>query len=209
MKGMYKKLKEQVLANEQKHLLEMENKLSPEEIKIAKLLEEIGETVRGGLADTHTPESIAKLHGVNVKEIEKQIEIGKKVEMEHTNDPEEARLTAMDHLVEIPDYYDRLEKMEKQAEQELKEYYKMYEEILAEQKLPNDPEYALPEKKKYPLFSKPNVLMAIRTFNLIEEVDQRKAAREIIKKMRVHGIRKGNINEGNKLLKYVKDTDLI
>lgn len=45
-----------------------------------------------------------------------QIEKGIKVELEHTGDAEKARDIAKDHLVEIPDYYDRLEKMEEGAD---------------------------------------------------------------------------------------------
>lgn len=40
---------------------------------------------------------------------------GLRVEMEHTDEPLMALEIAMDHLVEIPDYYDHLERMEKEA----------------------------------------------------------------------------------------------
>jgi len=46
----------------------------------------------------------------------KQIEMGIKVEMEHTKDRDMAEEIAMDHLTEIPDYYTRLKKMEDKAE---------------------------------------------------------------------------------------------
>jgi hypothetical protein len=42
----------------------------------------------------------------------KQLAMGQKVEMEHTDDPAEARKIAMDHLREMPDYYSKLAKME-------------------------------------------------------------------------------------------------
>jgi len=42
----------------------------------------------------------------------KEIEMGIKVEMEHTKDKDEAIEIAKDHLSEIPDYYTRLKKME-------------------------------------------------------------------------------------------------
>ena len=64
---------------------------------------------------THSEEEIAKKHGLSVDYIEKQIEKGKKVEKEHTKNEEEAEEIARDHLWEFPDYYDRLDKMEKQA----------------------------------------------------------------------------------------------
>jgi hypothetical protein len=82
-----------------------------------KLREET-EKVRGGLSDNMTIDKIAEKHGVGIRTIEMQIEKGKKIEMEHTDDPKEAERVAMDHLVEIPDYYDRLVKMEKEAEEE-------------------------------------------------------------------------------------------
>jgi hypothetical protein len=85
-----------------------------------KLIEEV-EKVRGGLSDNMTVEQIAEKHGVSVEVIEMQIEKGKEIEMEHTDDEKEAIKVTMDHLVEIPDYYDRLIKMEKDAEEELKE----------------------------------------------------------------------------------------
>lgn len=46
-----------------------------------------------------------------------QLEMGIKVEMEHTPDQTVAKKIALDHLAEIPDYYTRLDKMEKEAEQ--------------------------------------------------------------------------------------------
>lgn len=59
----------------------------------------------GGLADGRADDEFD----------EKQLEMGIKVEMEHTDDPEIAKDIAKDHLVEIPDYYTYLEKMEKEA----------------------------------------------------------------------------------------------
>ena len=57
-------------------------------------------------------EEIAKKHGVSVKEIEKQLEMGIKVEGEHTTDKSAARITALQHLGEVPNYYSRLKKVE-------------------------------------------------------------------------------------------------
>lgn len=69
----------------------------------------------GGKADKATPESVAKKHGVSVDQINKEIEMGIKVELEHTDDKELAREISLDHLMEMPDYYTRLKKMEKDA----------------------------------------------------------------------------------------------
>jgi len=53
--------------------------------------------------------------GKDVKHDPKELKMGIKVEMEHTTNPIISRKIAMDHLVEIPDYYTRLAKMEKEA----------------------------------------------------------------------------------------------
>ena len=53
--------------------------------------------------------------GKDIKHDPKQLEMGIKVEMEHTTDPLISRKIALDHLKEIPDYYTRLDKMEKEA----------------------------------------------------------------------------------------------
>ena len=73
------------------------------------------ELIPGGLSEGKTVEDIAKKHGVSVESIEKQIEFGIKIEMEHTDDPDVAANIAANHLDELPDYYDRLEKMERVA----------------------------------------------------------------------------------------------
>lgn len=49
-----------------------------------------------------------------------QLKIGIKIEKEHTNNPIIAKAIAKDHLSEIPDYYTRLIKMEKQYKMEKK-----------------------------------------------------------------------------------------
>lgn len=63
-----------------------------------------------------SPEELAKKHGVSLKQIQKQVEIGTKVEFEHTSDKGKARITALQHLDELPDYYSKLKKMETQKE---------------------------------------------------------------------------------------------
>lgn len=206
---MYKKLKEQISLNKAKFIkLSEQSEYEKETSSLTKILEEIDKTVRGGLSDTHTVESIAKRHGVSVKDIEKEIEIGKKIEMEHTNSKEESVRIAMDHLVEFPDYYTRLVKMEKEAEAELKEYYKLYEEILAEEQLPDNPEYGLPDDKAYPLYDKVHVLAAIKLFAHVSPLKEKKLAKAIIRKMRYYGMRKSNVGEGNRLKKYIDESNL-
>ena len=71
--------------------------------------------LKGGLADDHTPDEYDK----------EQLDMGTKIEMEHTDDPEIAKEIAMDHLEESGDkegkkggkYYDLLEKMEEEIEE--------------------------------------------------------------------------------------------
>ena len=71
--------------------------------------------IKGGKSDKLSMEDIARKHSVFVGTIQKQIEMGMKVEMEHTNNKKKAREIAMDHLSEFPDYYTRLDSMEKKA----------------------------------------------------------------------------------------------
>ncbi len=55
---------------------------------------------------------IAKKHKCDLQTLEKQLEKGQKIEMEHTKNKELAKKIAMDHIYEVPDYYDRLEMIE-------------------------------------------------------------------------------------------------
>lgn len=71
--------------------------------------------IKGGKADKLSIEDIARKHNVFVGTIKKELEMGMKVEKEHTHDDETAKEIAMDHLTEFPDYYTRLDKMEKDA----------------------------------------------------------------------------------------------
>jgi hypothetical protein len=55
---------------------------------------------------------------------EKSIDIGQKIELEHTNNPEIAKEISMDHLEEFEDYYDKkigLPAMEKKLKKEKNE----------------------------------------------------------------------------------------
>ena len=63
------------------------------------------EKVMGGKADDMSVEDLADKHNVDVRDIEKEIEVGVRIEMEHTDDKEIAREIAMDHVFEFPDYY--------------------------------------------------------------------------------------------------------
>ena len=63
---------------------------------------------------TPSPEEVAAKHKVPLSQIKDQLKIGIKVEHEHTQDVPLAREIALDHLSELPDYYTRLSKMEKE-----------------------------------------------------------------------------------------------
>ena len=76
--------------------------------------------IQGGKAQGMTIEDIARKHSVFVGTIKKELEMGIKVEKEHTPDAKKAQEIAMDHLTEFPDYYTRLAKMEKSGEKSLK-----------------------------------------------------------------------------------------
>ena len=77
--------------------------------------------IKGGKSDKISLEDIARKHSVFIGTIKKELEMGLKVEMEHTNDKEKAREISLDHLTEFPDYYTRLDKMEKDAKSSMKE----------------------------------------------------------------------------------------
>jgi hypothetical protein len=70
---------------------------------------------KGPVKSYKSPEEIAKKHGVSLQAIQKQLKIGIKVEGEHTSDKTGARITALQHLDEVPDYYTKLKKVEKKS----------------------------------------------------------------------------------------------
>ena len=84
--------------------------------------------IKGGKADKLTKKDIANKFGVEIAKINKELEMGIKVELEHTNSKKLAKEIAMDHLAEIPDYYTRLKKMEKEGESKWKKREKKIDE---------------------------------------------------------------------------------
>ena len=66
------------------------------------------------LLDKPTPsiKQLSKKHNVDKEDIISQVKKGVKVELEHTSDPKIALEIALDHINELPDYYDRLETVE-------------------------------------------------------------------------------------------------
>lgn len=63
-------------------------------------------------------EDLAKKHGVGLEEIQNELEMGIKVETEHTQDFDIATKIALDHLNEDPHYYTKLAQMEGNPENE-------------------------------------------------------------------------------------------
>jgi hypothetical protein len=61
---------------------------------------------------TLTVDEIAKKHDVPVEQIEQELAMGIQVELEHTTSDQAAKEIALDHLLELPDYYTKLGKME-------------------------------------------------------------------------------------------------
>ncbi len=102
----------------QNYKLALEN---AKKIKTKFMTPLIKNKLKGGKADKLTLQDIANKFKVPISKIQNQMKKGLGVEMEHTNDREKATEIVMDHLSEFPDYYDRLTKMEKQAEKEINE----------------------------------------------------------------------------------------
>jgi len=70
------------------------------------------EVIKGGLSSGMSLEDLAKKHSVSIEDLKSQLEMGMKVEMEHTGDEDMAREIAMDHLAEDPEYYTKLKDIE-------------------------------------------------------------------------------------------------
>ena len=75
-------------------------------------LESVVGKIDGRLTSSKATKEVADKHGVSVEQIEAQLEKGIKVEMEHTSNEESAKKIALDHLAEVPDYYDKLKQVE-------------------------------------------------------------------------------------------------
>ena len=66
---------------------------------------------------TLSPNRLAQLHNVPVKQIQSELEKGIQHELEHTTNPDIAKEIALDHLKERPDYYTQLDRLESVHEQ--------------------------------------------------------------------------------------------
>jgi hypothetical protein len=79
--------------------------------KFYKLLKEI----RGGLSYGMSIDDICEKHSVSYNHIVDQLMKGIEIEREHSNDIKLNKKIALDHLVEDPDYYTKLQKIEEKT----------------------------------------------------------------------------------------------
>lgn len=81
---------------------------------------------------------------------------------------------------------------------------------LLEARLPSDPnrdpEFGVPEQKKYPLFDRKHVISAIKLFGHVEPKYESHLAHAIIKRMKKYNISFDIVGEDNKLYKYLPKT---
>lgn len=75
---------------------------------VAKMLHKHAEELES--IDEGILKVLAKKHKLKEEDIKKQLEMGIKIESEHTDDPSEATVIALDHLEEVGDYYTKLKK---------------------------------------------------------------------------------------------------
>lgn len=61
---------------------------------------------------TKSLEELSKKHKISIDHLQNQLNIGMKIEKEHTTHDNVAKEIAMDHLGEDPYYYTKLKKME-------------------------------------------------------------------------------------------------
>lgn len=72
---------------------------------------------KGPIKKYMSPEEIAKKHKISLETLNSQLEMGIGVESEHTGSKKMARMIALQHLEELPNYYSRLKKAEKIKEE--------------------------------------------------------------------------------------------
>lgn len=66
------------------------------------------------LKPVKSPQAIARKHNVPLEQITAALQQGIEIEKEHTNKIAVARKIALAHLDELPDYYEKLKKVEKE-----------------------------------------------------------------------------------------------
>jgi len=94
---------------------------------------------KGPVKPYKSPQEIAKQHKVPLASVMKQVKMGTKVEGEHTTSKSGARITALQHVDELPNYYTKLKKVEKGTMKK--------EDVSVEQQYEKDTKYCLLCKK--------------------------------------------------------------
>ena len=94
---------------------------------------------KGPVKPYKTPKEIAAKHNVSLNKIIQQVKIGTKVEGEHTTSKSGAKISALQHVDELPDYYTKLKKVEKGTMKK--------EDVSVEQQYEKDTKYCLLCKK--------------------------------------------------------------
>ena len=90
---------------------------------------------KGPVKPYKSPQEIAKQHKVPLAAVMKQVKMGTKVEGEHTTSKSGARITALQHVDELPNYYTKLKKVEKKTMKK--------EDVSVEQQYQKDTKYCL------------------------------------------------------------------
>jgi len=80
-------------------------------MKYDQLINSVLNEAEIGLKSYKSPETIAKKHKCDLDHVLKQLEMGNKVEKEHTTDPSIAKTIASHHVYEDKDYYTKLKKV--------------------------------------------------------------------------------------------------
>lgn len=156
-------------------------------------------TIKGGKADKMSVEDIAKKFNVSVDKIKAQIKKGIEIEKEHTNDKEKATEIAMDHVTEFPDYYDRIEKMEKDAKKkwDVNETKMFIKNLLKE---------ALTRKEVIDFFLEFNFFLSLNLAKVQQEAKDSDSLTEL--NLMMQNIRKPLIN-GKNIFDLVKEINSI
>lgn len=156
-------------------------------------------TIKGGKADKMTAKDIAKKFNVSVDKIETQIKKGIEIEKEHTNEIEKATEIAMDHISEFPDYYDRIEKMEKDAKKkwEVSESKTFIKKILKE---------SLTKKEVVDFFLEFNFFLSLNLTKVQQEAKDADSLNEL--NLMMQNTRKPLIN-GKNIFELVKEYNSI
>lgn len=131
-------------------------------------------------------------------------EIGKK--LQELNELKAKHLEADD----MPSFYfENIDAQIKKLTAEM-EKFKCKCKKINESRLPSnpnkDPQFGVPEQKKFPLFDESHVRSAIKFFNYVDAEYEQKLARNIIAKMKKYNIPYDSVGKENKLYNYIPES---